>query len=151
MQTFSRLLVFVSIITIIGSSITSHNNETNSSNEIHECSFYVAPSDTPGLGRGIINGKNISDGQYFEEFSSSTIVVEYESIRKWQLSNYVFGTDNESLSIAAIGLPMLFNHHKDKEYDHYWVDSWLPNEQKLSHTTSVPIALFSIKDIQGDR
>ena len=90
-----------------------------------ECGYYMAPSFIPGAVRGIIAGKNYSDSELVE--STPSILVPNEDIRRFQLFNYVYASNDEDYSIAVFGAAMLFNHHNPKTVTHYWHEAVVPN------------------------
>ena len=84
------------------------------------CEFYLAPSLVPGSGRGIISGKHFSKGDIIDVASSLT--VKHSAIRNWPLNNYVYSSEDESYSMILFGLAMIFNHRKEKDVEHKWMD-----------------------------
>jgi hypothetical protein len=73
-----------------------------------ECTLYLAPSRIPGLGRGIIAGKNF----YNNSLSTTlvTLAINYNDIANLQLGNCVYASSEDSVSMAEFGIGILSNH-----------------------------------------
>lgn len=84
------------------------------------CDIYLAPSLIPGVGRGVIAGRNYSKQERFD--TAVTITLPYSYAREWQLSNYVFSHEEEEQSMVVLGIGMLFNHRNPEMIYHYWAD-----------------------------
>jgi hypothetical protein len=53
---------------------------------VEECELFLAPSLTPGLGRGVFAGYFIPSGNIVED--SITLKVPSDEIPMWQMDNY---------------------------------------------------------------
>ena len=84
------------------------------------CDIYLAPSLIPGVGRGVVAGRNYSSNERFD--TAVTITLPYHFAREWQLSNYVFSHEEEEQSMVVLGIGMLFNHRNPEMVYHYWAD-----------------------------
>jgi hypothetical protein len=73
-----------------------------------ECTLYLAPSRIPGLGRGIIAGKNFYNSSLLTTLV--TLAINYNDIANLQLGNYVYASSEDSVSMAEFGIGMLYNH-----------------------------------------
>ena len=88
-----------------------------------KCSIYMAPSFTPGIGRGVFAGTSFQEGEVID--TSVTLAMNLNKMPDWQLNNYVWETYDDSTSMAEFGTGMLFNHryyqrHKpDTDLNHY--------------------------------
>jgi hypothetical protein len=111
-----------------------------------ECSLYLAPSFTPGIGRGVFAGTSFRSGEEID--NSLTLAVSQKDIDYWQLGNYVWFTDESGISMAEFGLGMLFNHRNPATVRHVWPKLvTMTREQKLAHTTYSTVVNAASRDI----
>lgn len=119
-----------------------------SSDEV--CHLYLAPSFTPGCGRGVFAGAQIHSGEIAE--NSVTIAVDHVSISGTQLNNYVWSTDESHISMAEFGPGMLYNHRNPPLFMHHWPRNMKQAaEQRHAHTTYPSVLNVAERDIsQGE-
>jgi hypothetical protein len=124
--------------------ITSVAKAKTSSNNV--CQMYLAPSLTPGNGRGVFAGLPIKSADVIE--SAVTIAFEHSSIHQTQLNNYVWSAPEENISTAEFGPGMLFNHRNPPLVQHerpYKMKK--ASDQRHAHTTSSPVLYVAERDI----
>ena len=128
----------------------SSENFTSTSIDVNgECEIYLAPSLTAALGRALVAGNAFASGQVLA--SSIALAVRLEDFESNQLTNYLFGTHEDDISIAAIGLDMVFNHQEKKSVERTWEIPEMRNyaEQKLAHTTYNNVILSTVSNVSG--
>ena len=114
-----------------------------------ECEIYLAPSLTVALGRALIAGNDFASGQKIA--LSVSLAVRHDDIVTTQLTNYVYGTHEDGISLSVIGLDMIFNH-REKESIIRNLESPKMRyyaEQKLAHTTYNNVILSTISNVSG--
>jgi hypothetical protein len=117
--------------------------ETSSDND---CQLYLAPSLTPGHGRGVFAGLPIKYADVIE--SAITIALEHNSIHQTQLNNYVWSAPEENISTAEFGAGMLFNHRNPPLVQHERpFKAKKASDQRHAHTTSSPVLYVAERDI----
>ena len=86
------------------------------------CELYLIKSKLPGVGKGIVAGKNYKRGTTVT--SSFTLEIPYTIIESWSLENYVFGHE-PGTCIIAFGEGMMFNHQQSAitSLNYYWSSS----------------------------
>ena len=114
------------------------------------CQLYLAPSLTPGFGRGVFAGVPIKSTETIDY--SVTIAVEHSSILQTQLNYYVRGTFEPHISMAEFGAGMLFNHRNPPVMRHKVpFKTRKASTQRRAHTTSTPVLSVPERDIsQGE-
>jgi hypothetical protein len=114
------------------------------------CHLYLAPSLTPGCGRGVFAGAQIHSGEIVE--NTVTIAVDHVSISGMQLNNYVWSTDESHISMAEFGAGMLYNHRNPPLFMHHWPKNMkLAADQRHAHTTFPSLLNVAERDIsQGE-
>jgi hypothetical protein len=116
----------------------------------NECDLYLAPSNMNGVERGIIAGRTFPAG-YTVEVSPS-VIVKMDEIRRKQLSNYVYGSEDKTYSIVTFGSGMLFNHRNPKSIQHYYHDyPILSPTMYLGDVYSAPYSSFSFLDFVTEK
>ena len=111
-----------------------------------ECEIYLAPSLTPGMGRGVFAGTPLAQGGILE--NSVTLAVRHLDISHWQLNNYVWATDDDETSLAELGVGMLHNHNNPPTISHLWPSHFKSaSEQQQSHTTYSTLYSVAQRDI----
>eukprot|EP00596_Hydrurales_sp_CCMP1899_P005397 CAMPEP_0119037000 /NCGR_PEP_ID=MMETSP1177-20130426/5079_1 /TAXON_ID=2985 /ORGANISM="Ochromonas sp, Strain CCMP1899" /LENGTH=431 /DNA_ID=CAMNT_0006997645 /DNA_START=90 /DNA_END=1385 /DNA_ORIENTATION=- len=118
-----------------------------SSTSAPECTLYLAPSRIPGLGRGIIAGKDFYNSSKLTTIV--TLAVNYNDIASLQLGNYVYSSSEDSVSMAEFGIGMLYNHQKTPGITSFWADSTPEKfeDQVMAHTTFSQVEHTFTKDI----
>ena len=112
----------------------------------YKCDLYLAPSLTPGIGRGVFAGSSYTEGDTVE--NSVTLAVSENYSSSWQLNNYLWATDEPSISMAEFGVGMLYNHKNPALLSHQWPSHFkMSTEQELAHTTYSTIPSTAIRDI----
>lgn len=112
------------------------------------CRMYLAPSLTPGCGRGVFAGSDIYSGETMD--NSVTLALHHGSITPWQLNNYVWATDEDDISMAEFGAGMLFNHRPQGLFQHKWPAHMTKStDQKLAHTTFSSVLNVAERDISA--
>ena len=112
----------------------------------HVCQLFLAPSLTPGCGRGIFAGAQIQFGQIVE--NTVTIAVDHGTISGMQLNNYVWATDESHISMAEFGAGMLYNHRNPPLFAHQWpVNMKQASDQRHAHTTFSSVLNVAERDI----
>jgi hypothetical protein len=114
------------------------------------CHLFLAPSLTPGCGRGVFAGAPIHVGEIVE--NTVTIAVDHVSISGMQLNNYVWSTDESHISMAEFGAGMLYNHRNPPLFTHHWPKNMkLAADQRHAHTTFPSVLNVADRDIsQGE-
>ena len=114
-----------------------------------ECGLYLVPLSNPEYGRGIVAGKLIVNEQQIDR--SVTLAVRIEDVTSTQLNNYVFGTTEDGIAIAELGLDMLYNHREYSTLKRTWASEVLFKfeDQKLAHTTYSEVIIKTAKNISG--
>jgi hypothetical protein len=114
-----------------------------------ECEIYLAPSLTAALGRGLIAGNDSASGQ--ELGTSIALAVRYHDFKSTQLMYYFYGTHEDDISLAAIGLDMIFNHRETESIKRNWESHEMRNyaDQKLAHTTHNNVVLSIKLNVSG--
>ena len=114
--------------------------------KLDKCDLYLAPSLTPGIGRGVFAGTSYSSGDIIE--NSVTLSVSDAYSGNWQLNNYLWATDETSISMAEFGLGMLYNHKNPALLSHLWPSHFkMSTEQELAHTTYSTLPSVALRDI----
>lgn len=111
------------------------------------CHLYLAPSLTPGCGRGVFAGVSIKSAETIE--NTVTIAVDHGSIFGMQLDNYIWASpDEEHIGMAEFGPGMLYNHRNPPLVAHEWPFKLKKaSEQRHAHTTSSPVLNVAERDI----
>ena len=114
-----------------------------------ECALYLAPSAISGHGRAIVAGKFIPKGQAIDRVV--TLAMKYDDIKDTQLNNYVFGTNEEDITMTEFGVGMLYNHNKSPGVHHNWDTEIVAkaSDQQLAHTSFTTVTATSSKDHVG--
>jgi hypothetical protein len=113
----------------------------------YSCQIFLGKSPTPGMGRGIIAGRNFSVGTLIEQTLS--LPLRHDVISKWQIRNYVFDTNERDFSMALLGLGMIYNHRVPSHVRHDWVTSKFveTRDQKWAHSTFSPIEFKITREV----
>ena len=140
--------VFIKLF-IIFNSVSSKSAAEVDENIVAECGLYLVPLSNPEYGRGLVAGKFIANEQQIDK--SVTLAVRSEDIKTTQLNNYVFGTTEEGIAIAELGLDMIYNHRDHSTLKRTWAsdDSFKFEDQKLAHTTYNQVAISVPKNVSG--
>ena len=135
------LIMFASLIIVFVSCVLETEAVSG------KCDLYLAPSLTPGIGRGVFAGSSYTAGDTIE--NSVTISVSNNFISSdWQLSNYLWATREPSITMAEFGAGMLYNHKNPALLSHQWPSHFkMSTEQELAHTTYSTIPSAAIRDI----
>jgi hypothetical protein len=104
------------------------------------CDLYLGPSKIVGSDRGIFAGKAYSQNTVVD--TGQTILINYDLIRKRQLSNYVFASEDGTNAIALFGASMLYNHRVPKNIYYVYNDPAPPTSQVLPLTYSQPYTTY---------
>ena len=114
-----------------------------------ECEIYLAPSLTVALGRALIAGNDFASGQKIA--LSVSLAVRHDDIVTTQLTNYVYGTHEDGISLSVIGLDMIFNHREKESIERTWESPKMRYyaEQKLAHTTYNNVILSTVSNVSG--
>ena len=113
---------------------------------VNKCDLYLAPSLTPGIGRGVFAGTSYTSGDIIENSVTLSVSSAYSS--SWQLNNYLWATDETSVSMAEFGLGMLYNHKNPALLSHQWPSNFkMSTEQELAHTTYTTLPSAAVRDI----
>ena len=117
--------------------------------KVAECGLYLMPSSNPEHGRGLVAGKFIMEEQQVDR--SVTVAVRSEDITGTQLNNYVFGTEENGIAVAELGLDMLYNHKEISFMKRTWASTVLSKfeDQKLAHTTYSEVFIKTSKNVSG--
>lgn len=113
------------------------------------CALYLAPSALPGHGRAIVAGKFIAEGQAVDR--AVTLAIKYDDVKDTQLNNYVFGTNEDGITMTEFGVGMLYNHNKSPGIHHNWDTEKVAaaSDQELAHTTFTTVTATATKNILG--
>jgi hypothetical protein len=111
------------------------------------CRLYLAPSLTPGCGRGVFAGASIKSAEVIE--NAVTIAVNHGSIFGMQLDNYIWAAPDEvHIGMAEFGPGMLYNHRNPPLVAHEWPYKMKKSsDQRHAHTTSSPVINVAERDI----
>ena len=132
--------MFVSLIIVFASCVLETEAVSG------KCELYLAPSLTPGIGRGVFAGSSYTAGDTVE--NSVTLSVSDTFSSNWQLNNYLWATDEPSISMAEFGAGMLYNHKNPALLSHQWPSHFkMSTEQEHAHTTYSTIPSAAIRDI----
>jgi len=101
-----------------------------------DCDFYSAPTKLPMQGRGIFTAKALKANELVEH--SPTLTFSHDYWSSWKLENYVFATNDDSRSLLAFGMGMMFNNLPDEERNVY--DQWSSEHVNCSPE---PISAYS--------
>ena len=144
----SALLMKLFLLTICCTYHTAVSVSEASGDEV--CHLYLAPSLTPGCGRGVFAGVQIHSGEIVE--NSVTLAVDHISVAGMQLNNYVWSTDESHISMAEFGAGMLYNHRNPPLFMHHWPKNMkLASDQRHAHTTFPSVLNVAERDIsQGE-
>jgi hypothetical protein len=115
------------------------------------CRLYLAPSLTPGCGRGVFAGASIKSAEVIE--NAVTIAVNHGSIFGMQLDNYIWAAPDEvHIGMAEFGPGMLYNHRNPPLFMHHWPKNMkLAADQRHAHTTFPSLLNVAERDIsQGE-
>ena len=147
-------IVAICAVAFLSHCRSSENNFTRASRIFNdgingECGTYLAPSLTLALGRALIAGNDIASGQQMTP--SIALAVRNDDFESTQLMNYLFGTHEDDISIAAIGLDMMLNHRETKSIERTWENSQMRSyfDQKLAHTTYNNVILSTASNVSG--
>ena len=140
--------VFIKLLTIFCSIWSTFATEIDEA-KVAECGLYLMPSRNPEHGRGLVAGKFIVEEQQIDR--SVTVAVRTEDITATQLNNYVFGTEEDGIAIAELGLDMLYNHKNFSFMKRAWASYVLSKfeDQKLAHTTYSEVFIKTSKNVSG--
>ena len=140
----------VAFLTLCRSSENFSSTSRISNDDVNgECEIYLAPSLTVALGRALIAGNDFASGQ--EMAPTIALAVRHDDFESTQLTNYLFGTHEDDISLAAIGLDMIFNHREKESVERNWesLEMRYYAEQKLAHTTYNNVILSTISNVSG--
>lgn len=113
------------------------------------CDLYIAPSKIHGIERGIFAGKKYKIGNIINTYPS--ILIEYEIIKRKQMSNYVFSSNNDRYSIAIFGAGMIFNHQNPKNVVHLYNEIPPIPSQFIPLASSQPYTTFPMLDFVAEQ
>ena len=116
---------------------------------IDECGMYLIPASNPERGRGLVAGQFIDED--VEINRSVVLMIHNDDFHLTQLSNYVFGTAEGDISIAQLGLDMLYNHKATATVKRTWApgDDLLFVDQVLAHATHTEVLTTTKKNVSG--
>lgn len=116
---------------------------------VAECEFYLVPSSNPKYGRGIVSGKFIETDQEIDR--SIVLAIHSDHLESTQLNNYVFGTKEDGVNIAQLGLDMLYNHRDSATVTRVWAPGHLHmfEDQVLPHATHTEVRIITNKKVSG--
>ena len=138
--------LFLLYICCICHTVTSVAETETSSDNI--CRLYLAPSLTPGHGRGVFAGASIKSAEVIE--NAITIAFEHSSIHQTQLNYYVWSASEENIITAEFGAGMLFNHRNPPLVAHERPFKMKKaSDQRHAHTTSSPVLYVAERDISA--
>ena len=144
------IICAVAFLTLCRSSENFSSTSSTSDDGVSgECEIYLAPSLTVALGRALIAGNDFASGQVLA--SSIALAVEHVDFESTQLTNYLFGTHDDDISLAVIGLDMMFNHRETESIKRRWEIPEMRNyaEQTLAHTTYNNVVLSTVSNVSG--
>jgi hypothetical protein len=143
-----QIKVFIKLLIIFCSIWSTFATEIDEE-KVAECGLYLMPSSNPEHGRGLVAGKFIVEEQQVDR--SVTVAIRTEDITATQLNNYVFGTEEDGIAIAELGLDMLYNHKEISFMKRMWAPTVLSKfeDQKLAHTTYNEVIIKTAKNISG--
>lgn len=136
----SKLSYFVIFCSFIAISAAEASDD-------HVCELYIAPSLTPGCGRGVFAGTKIHSTDIVE--NTVTIAVDHAAIFGTQLDNYVWAAPDEvHIGMAEFGAGMLYNHRNPPVVAHEWPYYMTSASDQLhAHTTSSSVLNVAERDI----
>ena len=148
----ARVAVFIILFNIfcsVSSNVATEVLVKADEAPVAECGIYLIPSSNPEHGRGLVAGKFIVNEQRIDK--SVTVAVRSEDIASTQLDNYVFGTAEDGIAIAELGLDMLYNHKDVPTLKRTWAadDLFKFEDQKLAHTSYSQVYINTAKNISG--
>ena len=116
---------------------------------VPECKFYLVPSSNPKYGRGIVSGMFIEADQ--EIYRSIVLAIHTSHLESTQLANYVFGTNEDGIAIAQLGLDMLYNHRDYATVTRVWAPGHqhMFEDQLLPHATHTEVRIITKKKVSG--
>jgi hypothetical protein len=140
--------VFIKLLIIFCSIWSTFATEIDEA-KVAECGLYLMPSRNPEHGRGLVAGKFIVEEQQID--ISVTVAIRTEDITGTQLNNYVFGTEEDGIAVAELGLDMLYNHNEISFIKRMWAPTVLSKfeDQKLAHTTYSEVIIKTVKNVSG--
>jgi hypothetical protein len=113
---------------------------------VEECELYLAPSLTPGLGRGIFAGSFVPSGNVVED--SITLKIPSDNLPMWQMDNYYWYTTDENTLSLELGAGMFLNHQNPSAVHHSFSEHTRESvNQNLAHTTYVTAPMIANRDI----
>jgi hypothetical protein len=112
------------------------------------CDVYLAPSKIIGSDRGIFAGKAYQKDSIVD--TGQTILINYQTIRKRQLSNYVFSSQDGINAIALFGASMLYNHRVPKNIYYTYHEMPPAAPQVLPLTYSQPYSNYPMLDFVAE-
>ena len=139
--------MFLRIVFLVINCIIQTNALTDRISKLyHQCGLYLAPSLTPGMGRGVFAGSSYTAGDLI--MNSVTLFVSDAYTSGWQLNNYLWGTDEPSISVAEFGAGMLLNHKNPSSISNSWPSYFkISSEQELAHTISTSTPSIATRDV----
>ena len=113
------------------------------------CRLYLAPSLTPGCGRGVFAGTPFKSSEIID--NTVTIAVDHGSIFGMQLDNYIWAAPDEMhIGMAEFGAGMLYNHRNPPLIAHEWPFKMKKaSDQRHAHTTSSSVINVAERDISA--
>ena len=141
-----RGAMFLQILSLFLNFILQTDASNDGISKFNQCDLYLAPSLTPGIGRGVFAGSSYAAGETI--MNSVTLLLSADYTIGWQIVNYYWGTEEPSISLAEFGPGMLINHKNPPSILHSWPSLFtMSAEQELSHTTSTSVPSIATRDI----
>ncbi|KAJ1424876.1 hypothetical protein B484DRAFT_398122 [Ochromonadaceae sp. CCMP2298] len=100
-----------------------------------QCGLFLVPSTIPGAGRAVVSGLDYAPGEYIE--TVPTLTIDKATVNACQLQSYAFNTGLPDLEMVIFGPGNIYNHHKDRSIEHFWVSRDLqdPYDFNTSYST----------------